>query len=125
MPQQLHKWMNRQLDTAPLDNNVAERALKKIILHRKNSYFFKTQNGARVGDLYMSLIYTCELNGVNPSDNLTELERHGEALASRPEQWMPWNYRSTLEDIKAKRPLSDEPLESQFVDPATQPAVQR
>lgn len=108
---------------APLDNNVAERALKKIILHRKNSYFYRTQNGADVGDLFMSLIYTCELNGVNPFDYLTELERHGEALASHPEQWMPWNYRSTLEGINAKRPLSDEPLESQFVDPATQPAV--
>src|SRR5690606_29976637 len=41
---------------APLDNNVCERALKKAILHRKNSYFYKTENGARVGDLYMSLI---------------------------------------------------------------------
>jgi transposase len=82
---------------APLDNNVAERALKKIILHRKNSYFYRTQNGARVGDLYMSLIYTCELNGVNPFDYLTELERHAEELTSHPEQWMPWNYRATLQ----------------------------
>ena len=86
---------------APLDNNVAERALKKIILHRKNSYFFKTQNGARVGDLYMSLIYTCELNGVNPFDYLTELERHAGELAAHPEQWMPWNYRATLESMKS------------------------
>ena len=85
---------------APLDNNVAERALKKIILHRKNSYFFKTQNGARVGDLYMSLIYTCELNGVNPFDYLTELERHAGELAAHPEPWMPWNYRATLESMK-------------------------
>jgi len=50
---------------APLDNNVCERALKKAILHRKNAYFYKTGNGARVGDLFMSLIHTCELNGVN------------------------------------------------------------
>ena len=79
---------------APLDNNVCERALKKAILHRKNSYFFKTQNGARVADLYMSLIYTCELSGVNAFDYLTELERHGDQLAVHPEQWMPWNYRT-------------------------------
>ena len=39
---------------APLDNNVCERALKKAILHRKNSLFYKTQNGARVGDLFMT-----------------------------------------------------------------------
>ncbi|MCA1693232.1 MAG: transposase [Actinobacteria bacterium] len=41
---------------APLDNNVCERALKKAILHRKNALFYKTQNGAGVGDLFMSLV---------------------------------------------------------------------
>jgi transposase len=78
---------------APLDNNVCERALKKAILHRKNAYFYKTQNGARVGDLFMSLIHTCELNKVNPFDYLTELQKHANQLSSDPERWMPWNYR--------------------------------
>ena len=41
---------------------------KKAILHRKNAYFYKTRNGAAVGDRYMSLIHTCELNGANPFD---------------------------------------------------------
>jgi hypothetical protein len=36
---------------APLDNNVCERALKKAILHRRNALFYKTENGAHVGDL--------------------------------------------------------------------------
>ena len=80
---------------APLDNNVCERALKKAILHRKNAYFYKTQNGARVGDLYMSLIHTCELNGVNPFDYLTELQKHANELSSHPDRWMPWNYQDT------------------------------
>ena len=69
---------------APLDNNVCERALKKAILHRKNSYFYKTTNGARVGDLFMSLIHTCELNGVNAFDYLTHLQKHAAAVASSP-----------------------------------------
>jgi transposase len=81
---------------APLDNNVCERALKKAILHRKNALFYKTQNGARVGDLFMSLIYTCQLNGANPFDYLTELQRHPDQLAANPELWMPWNYRAAL-----------------------------
>ncbi len=81
---------------APLDNNVCERALKKSILHRKNSYFFKTRRGAHVGDLFMSLIYTCELGGFNPLDYLTELERHADQLAAAPGRWMPWNYRQAL-----------------------------
>ena len=82
---------------APLDNNLAERALKKAILHRKNSLFYKTLNGADVGDLYMTLIHTCELNDVNPFDYLTELQRRTEELAASPAEWMPWNYRSTPE----------------------------
>ena len=81
---------------APLDNNVCERALKKAILHRKNAYFFKTQNGARVGDLFMSLIHTCELNGANPFHYLTELQKHAREMAAAPGQWMPWNYLHAL-----------------------------
>ena len=81
---------------APLDNNIAERALKKAILHRKNSLFYKTRNGAMMGDLFMSLIHTCELNGVNPFDYLNELQRHAEELKQTPSEWLPWNYRETL-----------------------------
>ena len=81
---------------APLDNNVCERALKKSILHRKNSLFYKTRNGARIGDLFMSLIHTCELNGVDPFDYLNQLQRHAEELKQAPSEWMPWNYRETL-----------------------------
>jgi len=81
---------------APLDNNIAERALKKAILHRKSSMFYKTLNGARVGDLFMSIIYTCHLSKINPFDYLTELLKHADDLLLNPEQWMPWNYADTL-----------------------------
>jgi hypothetical protein len=81
---------------APIDNNIVERALKKAILNRKNALFYKTLNGAQVGDLFMSLIHTCELNGANPFDYLTELQRHADELKQRPSEWMPWNYRETL-----------------------------
>jgi len=81
---------------APLDNNVCERALKKSILHRKNSLFYKTRNGARIGDLFMSLIHTCELNDADPFDYLNQLQRHAEELQQTPSEWMPWNYRATL-----------------------------
>jgi transposase len=86
---------------APIDNNIVERALKKAILNRKNALFYKTVNGAWVGDLFMSLIHTCELNGANPFDYLTELQRHAEALQPVPADWMPWNYRDTLARLAA------------------------
>ena len=86
---------------APLDNNLCERALKKVILHRKNAMFYKTENGAHVADVYMSLIYTCELCGANPFDYLTELQRHAPEVAANPACWMPWNYRETLAVVPA------------------------
>jgi len=90
---------------APLDNNVCEQALKKAILHRKNAYFYKTENGARVGDLFMSLIHTCELNGANPFDYLTALQKHADELRAHPADWMPWNYRDTLARQVAPQPI--------------------
>lgn len=102
---------------APLDNNICERALKKVILHRKNALFYRTQNGADVGDLYMSLICTCELNGVNAFDYLTELERHAGELADHPEQWMPWNYKMTLAGLVPLPPLSTDTVGSSLADP--------
>lgn len=77
---------------APLDNNLCERALKKAILHRKNSLFYRTVHGAHVGDLYMSLIHTAELNGVEPFRYLVALMRHADAVAKKPAAWLPWNY---------------------------------
>jgi hypothetical protein len=81
---------------APLDNNICERALKKAILHRKNSYYYKTGNGARVGDLFMSLIHTCELNKINAFNYLTEIQKHAGAVALSPADWLPWNYQEML-----------------------------
>lgn len=88
---------------APIDNNIVERALKKAIMHRKNSLFFKTQNGACVGDMYMTFIHTSELNGADPFDYLVALQRNAGEVARNPGDWMPWNYRETLDRL-AKGP---------------------
>jgi len=81
---------------APLDNNLCEQVLKRAILHRKNSLFFKTERGAFVGDLFMSLIHTCSLVKVNPFDYLTALQEHGSLVQKNPQDWMPWNYTNAL-----------------------------
>jgi transposase len=78
---------------APLDNNVCERALKRAILHRKNSLFFKTEHGAYIGDLFMSLIHTCTLNHINPFHYLATLQKHSSELFKNPKCWLPWNYQ--------------------------------
>jgi transposase len=77
---------------APVDNNLCERALKRAVLHRKNALFYRTLHGSEVGDLFMSLIHSCELAGVNAFDYLSQLQRHTAELVANPTAWMPWNY---------------------------------
>ena len=81
---------------APLDNNLCEQILKRAILHRKNSLFFKTERGAFVGDVFMSLIHTCSLAKINPFDYLTALQQHHILVRKKPQDWMPWNYTKAL-----------------------------
>jgi hypothetical protein len=85
-----------QVPGAPLDNNACERVIKKAILHRKNALFFKTENGAYVSDLFMSLIHTCELGNINPFEYLVALAENNDRIEDAPENWMPWNYQAAL-----------------------------
>jgi len=85
---------------APLDNNICERALKKAILNRKNALFYKTERGAQVGDLYMSLIHTCELSGANPFDYLVAIRENSSEVICQPDQWLPWNYKQAASGTK-------------------------
>jgi hypothetical protein len=104
MTYMLRRWERLTLflrvPRAPLDNNLVERALKKAILHRKNALFYLSENGARVGDIFMSLIHTAELSRANPFEYLTELQRNAARVRDAPGEWMPWNYRETLARIQ-------------------------
>ena len=81
---------------APIDNNEAERILKRCILHRKNSLHYRTTRGARVGDVFMSLVETCRANQVNPFDYMLALVRNAEVVKADPSRWMPWNVSAAL-----------------------------
>lgn len=81
---------------APLDNNVVERMLKKIIHHRKNSYFFKSTASAQLSSQIVSLIATAEQAGVNAIDYLTQLQIHQDEVMAQPERWLPWCYQDNL-----------------------------
>lgn len=85
---------------APLDNNLCERALKQVILNRKNSLFFKSQFGALIGDMYMSLIHTCNLMHVNPFDYLVALQKYSVETVKNPSQWMPWNFKEAMAAVE-------------------------
>ena len=81
----------------PLDNNIAERAVRIMVRHRVASFFFRTEHSARISNILISLIYTCRMNKVNPLEYLNALQRNKSALFKHPENWLPWNYREQLE----------------------------
>jgi hypothetical protein len=51
-----------QIKDAPICNTRFERVLKRAILHRKNSLFFKNLVGDALGDIHMSILITTKEN---------------------------------------------------------------
>ena len=89
---------------APLDNNIVERTLKSAIIYRKNSLFYRSQHGAHVGDILMSVIFTCESCKANAFDYLQTLQIHDAEVAAHPHRWLPWNYGAALAEITTSPP---------------------
>lgn len=81
---------------APLDNNICERMLRLVVLHRKNSLFYRNDHGAFVGDLLMSIISTCRLNKADPYHYLITIIEHARAARAHPQNWLPWNYQAQI-----------------------------
>ena len=90
-----------RIEKAPLDNNILERCLKRFILSRKNSYFYRTEYGAFVGGVFMSIIETCHLEDVNPFRYITALQKYSNHVRGDPEKWLPWNYQETVARLSA------------------------
>lgn len=89
------------VEGAPLDNNICERALKLAVLHRKNALFYKTERGAAVGDMLMSVIETCRLNEVNVWEYLVAVVRNERAVGRDPSAWVPWVYAAQVRERQA------------------------
>ena len=81
---------------APLENNMAERALKLAIRQRKNSLFYATDYSAYIASMLTSLIATCLQAGVNALEYLVALQEHRAAVFGDPAAWLPWNYHANL-----------------------------
>jgi hypothetical protein len=87
-----------RVEGAPLDNNLCEQALKRAILHRKNSLFYRTNHGAYIGDLFMSLIHTCKMTKINPFDYLVALQKNSAEVFRNPHNWLPWQYKAAVSE---------------------------
>ena len=56
----------------PLDNNAAERALRGVVVGRKNHYGSKSKRGTEVAALFYTLFETAKLSGVDPRSYVTQ-----------------------------------------------------
>jgi transposase len=75
-----------------IDNNTAERAIRPVVLGRKNYLFAGSDAGGERAAAIYSLIGTCLLNGVEPYGYLREvLSRIAQHPINRIDELLPWN----------------------------------
>jgi len=81
---------------APLDNNIAERAVKLAIRQRQNSLFYATEHSAYIASILTRVIATWVQAGVHALDYLVALQEHRQEGFATPSAWLPWNYQAAL-----------------------------
>jgi transposase len=81
---------------APIDNNLAERALKLAIRQRKTSLFYATEHSAYIASILTSVIVTCVQASVNALGYLVAIQEHRQEVFANPGAWLPWNYEAAL-----------------------------
>jgi len=80
-----------------IDNNTAERAIRALVLGRKNYLFLGSDDGGERAAKIYSLIGTCLLNRIDPAAYLRYvLECIGEHPINRIEALLPWHVAPKL-----------------------------
>jgi hypothetical protein len=80
----------------PIDNNISEREMKRVVLNRKNSLFVGNPRGGRTAAILASLISTCRRHEIDPQLYLTQLLVNLPSWPARDlDAWLPdqWKLR--------------------------------
>ena len=83
-----------------LDNNQAERALKRMIIQRKNSLFFYSRDSAEVLSGMASIVATCKENNINAFGYLNWIQENWKLAQDAPGNFLPWNYQDAQAQLK-------------------------
>lgn len=80
-----------------IDNNAAERAIRALVLGRRNYLFAGSDAGGETAARLYSLVGTCRLNGLDPHLYLHHvLERIAMHPINRLEELLPWRVAAQL-----------------------------
>ena len=66
-------------------------------MHRKNSLYYRTKNGAWTSDVLSSILFSAKENKIDSIKYLTDLLKYKDLLEKNPENWLPWKYTKTME----------------------------
>jgi hypothetical protein len=91
----LPAWISTRESSAPSQGthtNTVERAIRPLVLSRKNALFASGDDGGARWSAVASLVETCKLNNVNPQRYLTDLLTRlvNGWPNSRIDELMPW-----------------------------------
>jgi transposase len=81
----------------PIDNNISERDVKRIVLNRKNSLFVGNERGGRTAAILSSITSTCRRHNIDPQHYLTQMLTNLPATPiSQLSDWLPdqWTRRN-------------------------------
>jgi len=88
----------------PLDTNLEERMIKKLINLKKQSLFLKTEASAQQAAMALSLIQTAKEYEASSFDYLEFAFAHEKEAIANPERFMPWNYQACAQ-YQIRRPF--------------------
>jgi transposase len=99
----LNQWQELSVFAAdsavPIDNNISEREMKRIVLNRKNSLFVGNERGGQTAAILSSITSTCRRHGIDPQRYLTQLLTNLAATpVSQLPDWLPdqWKQRNPV-----------------------------
>ena len=97
----LNQWaaLNRYVEQGYLqiDNNVAERAVKRVAIGRKNWLFAGHDESGTAHAILWSLLASAERHGLNPQQYLTSvLAKIGQTALSELDQFLPDVWKADL-----------------------------
>jgi transposase len=90
----LNQWTELNVFAAdgcvPIDNNISEREIKRVVLNRKNSLFVGSERGGHTAAILSSFTATAKRHGIDPQLYLTQLLTNlPRTPISQLDQWLP------------------------------------